>query len=1144
MKAYHVLVLLCISYLFGETWNTDGPGQWNNASNWTPASVPNANNAIANFGTIATGPIDVALDANIEVGTINFASDFSYAIVNDAIAPSATLTIGSEITIASNTPPTSISVPLILANNLRVVHNATSTLTLSELGTTGSAFSFTLDGVGEVSLQGDNSLFAGDIVLQSGVLEITNNNSIGVGQLFLGTIGAPSPITLTSTNALSLANEITMLQDTQISVPSGSFLTLTGDVTGSANFTKIGDGTLVLSPSSNTRTGNTILNKGTLQLTNTNSLSSGELTIQDGTVLTNATLAYSNRINVENSTSSIQVDAGTLTLSGPVLGSGELNKIGAGTLLLSNSSNFFGGLNIREGTVLINTTSLGGSPMDIYNNAQLTIDSPNTLLLFAPVNFGSGGGTISHDSTVAFIAEFRGEGLITKTGTGDLRVPVAATNTGGVDILGGRVLALSSAGITLGPVTLADQTSYLFLNTDATMSQRVAIPSGSVFLGPGTADNTVTIDGDITGAGGIELVAGTTILRGNNSYGSGTTGITVPIGTTIGIGSNTALGSQGMSLAGDLRGVADATLTNAIVVSSSNIFSIDDATTLTFDGSITGTSNITKEGSGSAVFNDPNFTGSIIVNNGSLIGNGNASTNPTTLNAGQLGGSGSFGATRVVSGTLFGNGTYNNLDIEGGRIAPGNSVGVITVVGDYTQEAGSVYAVEIDGGLSDQILISGTATINPGAVVTIDQISGTIPKGTVYDILIADGGLNQLWPIQQIDESLEATLTLIDGTTARLITAHSVIFAGRDIQGDNATAITTYLNEIEVTDDPDLLSIILIMDSLDNAELNDALNTLHPSRFAAFALTNMDDHHGAFSLFTTRLAQSRSCFLEGIEDRSHNFWIAPMTTLAQVDPLQDIPGYDAVTGGLVLGYEALLREDFGLGLAASYAYSSIKWPNEGGRSSVNKGWLGSYVGYFLPQFSVDLALLGGISDYKVKRGIVFPGLDRTARHHQGGGFFASHLGLDLVPIGPAAWLHVFFEIDYHYLHQNAYQETGAGSLDLSVGKTDSQFLRQELGLHFQNAFGEEDTCWLLDYSFSWVNKLPLQNGEYQVQFYDYIDDPDNMTIKTINHSIHFFSPQLKLSYQKGPFSFATAYEGEFNDHYKNHLIALELSIGW
>ena len=68
-------------------------------------------------------------------------------------------------------------------------------------------------------------------------------------------------------------------------------------------------------------------------------------------------------------------------------------------------------------------------------------------------------------------------------------------------------------------------------------------------------------------------------------------------------------------------------------------------------------------------------------------------------------------ALEDLGGTLGGNGTVGNLVVaSGGTVAPGNSIGTLTVSGNYSQ-TGGVYQVEVNSaGQNDKIVATGTAT--------------------------------------------------------------------------------------------------------------------------------------------------------------------------------------------------------------------------------------------------------------------------------------------------------------------------------------------------------------------------------------------------------------------------------------------------
>ena len=80
--------------------------------------------------------------------------------------------------------------------------------------------------------------------------------------------------------------------------------------------------------------------------------------------------------------------------------------------------------------------------------------------------------------------------------------------------------------------------------------------------------------------------------------------------------------------------------------------------------------------------------------------------------------------------------------VNNGTIAPGNSIGILTIAGNYMQASGSTYEVEIDASpAADRINVSGTATIQGGTTVSVIAAPGAYTPGMRYTILNALGGV-------------------------------------------------------------------------------------------------------------------------------------------------------------------------------------------------------------------------------------------------------------------------------------------------------------------------------------------------------------------------------------------------------------------
>lgn len=109
-----------------------------------------------------------------------------------------------------------------------------------------------------------------------------------------------------------------------------------------------------------------------------------------------------------------------------------------------------------------------------------------------------------------------------------------------------------------------------------------------------------------------------------------------------------------------------------------------------------GVLNITAGG----VFNNLNSGGSFVQTSGQTIVNG-------TLN--------SVPAVQILGGKLSGSGIINANVIMGGKLSPGNSPGILTINGNYTQTAFGAYISELAGPAAgtgyDQVDVNGAADL-------------------------------------------------------------------------------------------------------------------------------------------------------------------------------------------------------------------------------------------------------------------------------------------------------------------------------------------------------------------------------------------------------------------------------------------------
>ena len=98
----------------------------------------------------------------------------------------------------------------------------------------------------------------------------------------------------------------------------------------------------------------------------------------------------------------------------------------------------------------------------------------------------------------------------------------------------------------------------------------------------------------------------------------------------------------------------------------------------------------------------------------------------------------SGGTVDLQEGVISGSGTIGSDVNNGGTVSPGNSPGILTVDGNYTQNAGGTLALEIvgltPGEQHDQLVVTGTADLN--GTVLVELIDSFTPTANdQFDVL-------------------------------------------------------------------------------------------------------------------------------------------------------------------------------------------------------------------------------------------------------------------------------------------------------------------------------------------------------------------------------------------------------------------------
>lgn len=193
------------------------------------------------------------------------------------------------------------------------------------------------------------------------------------------------------------------------------------------------------------------------------------------------------------------------------------------------------------------------------------------------------------------------------------------------------------------------------------------------------------------------------------------------------------------------------------------------------------------------------------------------------------------------------------------------------------------------------------------------------------------------------------------------------------------------------------------------------------------------------------------------DDYSANWivWGQPFGGYARQDSTRDISGYSAKFGGLILGADRALGDDWRLGAAVNYSNTSVHGKDNlsGNTSTADNYGVIAYAGYTGEPWYLNLSAGLNRQNYSSVRRAEFTGFSGSAQ----GKFNGSSVTLQTefgYPITLPADVVVtpLASLTYGYQHVDGYTETGGNGMALDVGSTHSESVVSDIGARIEKTF--------------------------------------------------------------------------------------------
>lgn len=743
------------------------------------------------------------------------------------------------------------------------------------------------------------------------------------------------------------------------------------------------------------------------------------------------------------------------TSSTPFLNTGR--QFFAGFDYLFDPVNGFAGYGLSEDHHLTTTATL--DPM-LALTGTLALRSGFTTDFDA---YLMGNTTFSQTGTGTFSGIISGPGSLTISG-GTVNLLGSNTFTGGMWIASGGTLragADAAMGALSGGLTFTGGT----LQATSTFTIARSVTMG---LGGGTFDtngNDLLVSTAIGGSGGLTKAgAGLLTLSHANTYAGGTfvndgilrlaAGASLsPVGALVVNGGQFDFNGNNATV-GALQGAG------GTIALGRGTLTVNQATNTTLASIITGSGGLTKQGTGILNLTGVNtYTGPTTVSNGLLAVNGSITSDVTVGWSGGLGG----------TGTIFGNVTNT------GVLTPGNSIGTLNIGCNLVQTSSRTYQVELNNlGQSDRVNVTGLASL--GGTVDFIATPGSYAASQTYTILNAAGGVTGAYSGAMGNYAFLFPSLSYDANNTYLTINRS--FAG-GAQTPNQTAVGAVFDANAATATGDFANALAALTTLSPSAGTAALTALSGQNYSGFSsvgvagaqlfMSNFAWQAGGSTGGSNRVVLAEACDVacDSVTPALWGAWGGAIGGLGTVAGTANAGALTYNLGGFAGGLDRKITPDFLLGVTLGYS-GGTQWvqgfQGQGTTSTIQAGLYGSYA---RGPLYVDGLAAYAYSNNQMTRQITIPGVAASTPRGQTGvnqvfGQVETGYRFD---IGSRAEAYVtpFARLQAATATQNAFTESGAGALGLSVAAQTTNSLRTVFGAQLGGAM-----------DLGWREKLAMQ----------------------------------------------------------------------
>lgn len=531
---------------------------------------------------------------------------------------------------------------------------------------------------------------------------------------------------------------------------------------------------------------------------------------------------------------------------------------------------------------------------------------------------------------------------------------------------------------------------------------------------------------------------------------------------------------------------------------------------------------------------------------GSLTLTGSVTQGTVTLTGGTLSITGTTAATTITTAagtTLKGTGTLGQsvtgMTNVSGTVAPGASIGTLTILGDFTQTSGSTLEVELSPTASDLLAVEGMYTIESNVTLSLLPEFGTYAPLTSYTIVTATNGRSGTFDISTISlPSLQFEVFYFPNEILLLL--NILPFSNLSLTG-NALIAGQCLDTASPAQGSDLDTVIDQLRFMNAQEQQRTLDQMQPSIFNTLDLAIQETLFSISSNLSKTLLDraTSSC---GDKPLANSWLNYSYTHANQANEYHQIGYRDrAQTGSL--GFDWFYPTGHLFGVNLGFANDHLDWKNAYGTANVDSYLAGAETLLRFHNTYLSFNAQGAYLRSRAKRSILFKGVlydeeTRHAYHKNQGWSLLGGLEFGWSVVKGHAELDCFISSGYLYGVQGAFNENGAGSINLRMQSHSSDLLRSTAGVRFLKEMHSDEnmTCnyerfGSIDATIAVVREDRFL-GKHQTGQFEAVNC--NMVVQGLHPNRWLGNATLSASIGRGRFMFSLSGEGLWGENYSSY----------